>query len=84
MKIKLSEFRKMVVEEMKNLGMLAETGKKDSLEATEDVEAVEVEPGGEGRENVKKQDMVKALKIKEAKLIKALAETRAALKKHRV
>ncbi len=84
MKIKYSELKKMVVEEMKALGMLP-INESEKLEPVEDRAkkgAVEVEPGEEGRHNEKPTDMVKALKIKEAKLVKALGETRAALKKH--
>lgn len=82
MKIKYSEFRKMVVEEMKKLGMLP-LKESDELEAVEDCEAEEIEPGEEGRHNEKEIDMLKALKIKESRLLKSLAETRQRMKKYR-
>lgn len=81
MKIKYSEFRKMVVEEMKKLGMLP-VNESDDLEAVEDCEAEEVEPGAEGRHNEKDIDMLKALKIRESRLLKSLAETRQRMKKY--
>ncbi len=83
MKIKYSQFRKMVVEEMKKLGMLP-VNESDDLEAVEDVEAEEVEPGAEGRHNEKELDMLKALKIRESRLLKSLAETRHRMKKYNV
>jgi hypothetical protein len=94
MKIKYSELKKMVVEEMKALGMLPKTrmNEADSLDSVEDKEAVEIEPGEEGRHNEMPIDALKSRKIKEAKvaklkaheakLLRALGETRALLKKH--
>jgi hypothetical protein len=96
MKIKYSELKKMVVEEMKSLGMLPKTkiNEAEELKSVEDAEkdAVEIEPGEEGRHNEMPIDPLKARKIKEqkiaklkaheAKLAKALGETRALLKKH--
>lgn len=94
MKIKYSELKKMVVEEMKSLGMLPKTkiNEADELDSVEDKDAVEIEPGEEGRHNEKLIDPLKARKIKEekvtklkaheAKLVKALGETRALIKKH--
>lgn len=82
----------MVVEEMKSLGMLSKINEADQLKSVEDAETVEVEPGEEGRHNEKQIDALKSRKIKEnkvaqlkaheAKLVKALAETRALIKKH--
>lgn len=96
MKIKYSELKKMVVEEMKSLGMLPKTkiNEADQLKSVEDAEkdAVEIEPGDEGRHNEMPVDPLKSRKIKEekvaklkaheAKLVKALGETRALIKKH--
>jgi hypothetical protein len=95
MKIKYSELKKMVVEEMKSLGMLPKTkiNEADQLKSVEDeADPVEIEPGEEGRHNEMPIDPLKARKIKEqkiaklkaheAKLAKALGETRAMLKKH--
>jgi hypothetical protein len=94
MKIKYSELKKMVVEEMKSLGMLPRLRESDQLKSVEDAvdDAVDVEPGEEGRHNELPVDALKSRKIKEqrlaklkaheAKLTKALGETRAMLKKH--
>ena len=95
MKIKYSELKKMVVEEMKSLGMLPKTkiNEADQLKSVEDeADALEIDPGEEGRHNELPVDALKSRKIKEqkiamlkaheAKLAKALGETRALLKKH--
>ena len=83
MKIKYSELKKMVVEEMKKLGMLKlSESDKSSLKSVEDAadEATEIEPGDEGRHNALEVDKLKALKIKESKLYKALMATRQEIK----
>lgn len=89
MKIKYSELKKMVVEEMKKLGMLKlSESDKSSLKSVEDAadDATEIEPGDEGRlPNQKQIDALKArkiqeLKIKESKLYKALMSTRQEIK----
>lgn len=96
MKIKYGELKKMVVEEMRSLGMLpkAKINESDRLRSVEDAEddAVEIEPGEEGRHNELPVNALKARKIKEEKisklkahefkLAKALGETRAMIKKH--
>lgn len=94
MKIKYSELKKMVVEEMKSLGMLSKkkVNESDKLKSVEDEDAVEIEPGEEGRHNELQIDALKARKIKEqrvaklkaheAKLVRALGETRQLIKKH--
>jgi hypothetical protein len=79
MKIRYSQLKKIVVEEMKNLGLLPLTEGED-LESVEDVKAKEIEPGDENQLE-KETDFQKALKIKEAKLLKALGETRSQLKR---
>jgi len=94
MKIKYSELKKMVVEEMKSLGMFSikESDQLASLEDEAKKDSVEVEPGDEGRHNSLEIDPLKSRKIKEqrlaklkaheAKLARALSETRALIKKH--
>jgi hypothetical protein len=79
MKIKLSELRKIVVEEMKNLGIFPLT-EGDDLESVEKTKAKEIEPGDEADTLAKDVDHQKALKIKEAKLLKALGEVRSQMK----
>lgn len=70
MKIPYSKFKAIVIEEMKEMGMLPKV---------EDVEAVEVEPG---KENVLVQpvDFVEVLKLKEAYYLKKLATVRSKLR----
>lgn len=83
MKIRYSQLRQIVVEEMISLGIkprLTEAEAK-TLKSTEDAKAKEIEPGDEAQLE-KPLDVVKALKIKEAKLLRALGETRNALKRH--
>lgn len=82
MKIRYSQLKKIVVEEMQNLGLLPTLaeGDKTELKSVEDVKAKEIEPGDEGQLE-KDTDFEKALKIKEAKLLKALGETRSQLKR---
>ncbi len=77
MKIRYSQLKKIVVEEMQNLGLLPALSESDKtdLKSVEDVEAKEIEPGDEGQLE-KDVDHLKALKIKEAKLLRALGETR--------
>lgn len=89
MKIRYSELRKIVVEEMKNLGLLPLTeGDKSDLESVEDKKAKEIEPGDEADQLEMPIDALKARKIKEqklraheAKLLKALGETRSQIKR---
>lgn len=79
MKIRYSQLRKIVVEEMKNLGILPLT--EEELKSVESTKAKEIEPGDEADTLEKEVDHVKALKIKEAKLLKALGETRSQIRK---
>ncbi len=81
MKIRYSQLRKIVVEEMTSLGLLPSLNESDAtkLKSVEDTKAKEIEPGDEAQME-KDLDIVKALKIKEAKLLRALGETRNALK----
>jgi hypothetical protein len=79
MKIRYSQLRKIVVEEMKNLGILPLT--EEELKSVETVKAKEIDPGDEADTLEKEVDHVKALKIKEAKLLKALGETRSQIRK---
>ena len=82
MKIRYSQLKKVVVEEMIALGLLETDAKK--LGDVEDEEAKEIEPGDEANTLAKPLDHNKALKIlktNEAKLLQALGETRARLKK---
>lgn len=78
MKIRYSQLKKIVVEEMKNLGLLPAITESDKaqLKSTEDAKAKEIEPGDEADTIEKDVDFLKALKIKEAKLLRALGETR--------
>lgn len=78
MKIRFSQLRKIVVEEMHNLGLLPLT--EEELKSVESTKAKEIEPGDEADTLEKDVDYVKALKIKEAKLLKALGETRSQMK----
>ena len=82
MKIKYGDLKRIVVEEMRKLNMLPEADKKDLPRSVDDAvkDAVHVEPGDEGKLE-KPTDMVKALKIKEAKLLKQLASVRSELSK---
>lgn len=83
MKIRYSQLKQIVVEEMKNLGLLplAEGEKKGSLKSVDSVKAKEIEPGDEDQLE-KDIDVLKALKIKEAKLLKALGETRSQMRRN--
>lgn len=78
MKIRYSQLRKIVVEEMKSLGLLPLT--EEELKSVESTKAKEIEPGDEADTLEKDVDHLKALKIKEAKLLKALGETRSQLR----
>ena len=80
MKIRMSELKKIVIEEMKKLKMIPMT-EADKLKLPEDADTVDVEPGDEGRHNEKQVDKLKALKIKEATLVKSLRETRARIQR---
>ncbi len=84
MKIRYSQLKKIVVEEMISLGLLPALTEADAkkLKSTEssDVEADEIEPGDEADTLAKKTDFQKALKIKEAKLLRALGETRSQMR----
>lgn len=81
MKIRYSELKKIVVEEMKNLGILPLTeGEKSELKSVDSVKAKEIEPGDEDQLE-KDVDHLKALKIKEAKLLRALGETRSQMRR---
>lgn len=79
MKIRYSELKKIVVEEMKNLGILP-LAEGEDLKSVEDTKAKEIEPGEEDQLE-KPLDKLKALKIKEAKILRALGQTRADIKK---
>lgn len=79
MKIRYSQLKKIVVEEMKNLGILP-LAEGDDLESVEKTKAKEIEPGDEADTLAKDVDHQKALKIKEAKLLKALGEVRSQMK----
>jgi len=79
MKIRYSQLKKIVVEEMKNLGLLPLTEGED-LKPVDGVKAKEIEPGDEDQLE-KPVDHLKALKIKEAKLLRALGETRSQMRR---
>jgi len=82
MKIRYSQLKKIVVEEMKNLGLLPLTeSEAKQLKSVEDAKAKEIDPGDEADTVEKDIDFVKALKIKEAKLLKALGETRSQMRR---
>jgi len=85
MKIRYSKFKQIVIEEMINLGLLPDLTEADKakLKSVEDEEGKEIEPGDEADTLAKKTNFQKALKIKEAKLLKALGETRNQLKRIR-
>lgn len=81
MKIRYSQLKQIVVEEMKNLGLLPLTeSDKSDLKSVDSVKAKEIEPGDEDQLE-KEVDHLKALKIKEAKLLKALGETRSQMRR---
>jgi len=79
MKIRYSQLQKVVVEEMIALGLLETDGKK--LGSVSNEKGNEIDPGEEADTLEKPIDFQKALKIKEAKLLRALDETRSRLKK---
>lgn len=83
MKIRYSQLKKVVVEEMIALGLLPKLDEADGkkLKSTEDAPAKEIEPGDEADTLAKDTDFQKALKIKEAKLLRALGETRSQMRK---
>lgn len=82
MKIRYSQLRQIVVEEMKNLGLLPlAEGDAKQLKSVEDAKAKEIDPGDEADTLEKDVDYMKALKIKESKLLKQLGETRLQMKK---
>lgn len=83
MKIRYSQLKKIVVEEMINLGLLpiTESEAGDKLKKVDDEEGNEIDPGDEANTLAKPIDFVKALKIKEAKLLRALGETRTQIKR---
>jgi hypothetical protein len=82
MKIRYSQLKKVVVEEMIALGLLPSLKEVDGkkLKSTESEKGKEIDPGDEADTLAKPTDFQKALKIKEAKLLRALGETRAQLK----
>ncbi len=82
MKIRYSHLKKVVVEEMIALGLLPPLRETDGkkFKSTESEKADEIDPGDEADTLAKPIDFQKALKIKEAKLLRALGETRAQLK----
>lgn len=85
MKIRYSQLKKVVVEEMISLGLLpslseADAKKLKSTEAEAD-DANEIDPGDEADTIAKPTDFQKALKIKEAKLLRALGETRSQMRR---
>ncbi len=82
MKIRYSQLKKVVVEEMIALGFLPSLKEVDGkkLKSTESEDGKEIDPGDEADTLAKPTNFQKALKIKEAKLLRALGETRAQLK----
>jgi len=85
MKIRYSQLKKIVVEEMISLGLLPALTEADAkkLKSTESEDADEIEPGDEADTLAKKIDHQKALKIKEAKLLRALGDTRSQMRSSR-
>jgi len=83
MKIRYSVLKKVVVEEMIKLGLLPSLTEADAkkLKSVEAEKGDEIEPGDEANTLAKNVDFEKALKIKEAKLLRALGETRQQLKR---
>ena len=83
MKIRYSQLKKVVVEEMISLGLLPSLSEADAkkLKSTEAEDADEIEPGDEADTLAKPTDFQKALKIKEAKLLRALGETRSQMRR---
>mgnify|MGYP001579593849 CR=1 FL=1 len=83
MKIRYSQLKKVVVEEMISLGLLPALSEADAkkLKSTESETGDEIEPGEEADTLAKPTDFQKALKIKEAKLLRALGETRSQMRR---
>lgn len=83
MKIRYSQLKKVVVEEMINLGLLPALTEAEAkkLKSIESEKAKEIDPGDEADTLAKDTDFQKALKIKEAKLLRALGETRSQMRR---